>query len=94
MGTTAGVLIFAATLFLVVMDGGTIGPHLELLSNFVPGFSITFAGAILGLLGLFIIGFVFGSMFAYLRNLGVFISALVIHRDIELYHLKRLFDFI
>ena len=51
-------------------------------------------GAVVGLLGLFILGFFFGSMFAYLRNLAVFISARVIHRDIELYHLRRLFDFI
>jgi hypothetical protein len=46
------------------------------------------------MLGLFALGFFFGSIFAYLRNLAVFIGARVLHRDIELYHLRRLFDFI
>lgn len=93
-GATAGSLIFAATLFLVIMDGGAVGSHLELLSHFVPGFSITLWGGLAGLISLFILGFFFGSTFAYLRNLAVFISARIIHRDIELYHLRRLFDFI
>lgn len=93
-GITAGALIFAATLFLVLRDGGAAGPHLALLSNFLPGFNVTFQGVILGLLGLSILGFFVGSAFAYLRNLAVLVSARVIHRDIELYHLRRLFDFI
>ena len=93
-GATAGAMLFAATLFLLIRDGGNLDAHVALLSNFIPGFSITFAGALLGLLGLFIVGFIFGSTFAFLRNLGVFISARTIHRDIELYHLRRLFDFI
>lgn len=94
LGITAGALIFVATLFLVIKDGGTAGPHLALLSNLVPGFTVTSRGAVVGLVSFFILGFIFGSTFAYLRNLAVFISARVIHRDIELYHLRRLFDFI
>ena len=94
LGITAGALIFAATLFLVIRDGGMVGPHLALLSNLVPGFAVTSWGAVVGLVGLFVLGFLFGSAFAYLRNLAVFISARVIHRDLELYHLRRLFDFI
>jgi hypothetical protein len=94
LGITAGVLIFAATLFLMIKDGWTVGPHLALLSNFLPGYSVTFRGAMVGLLGLSSLGFGFGLILAYLRNLAVLISARVIHRDIELYHLRRLFDFI
>ena len=94
LGITAGVLIFVATLFLVIMDRGAAGPHLALLSNLVPGFTVTPLGGVVGLFGLFTVGFLFGSAFAYLRNLVVFISARVIHRDLELYHLRRLFDFI
>ena len=94
LGITVGALIFAATIFLVIKDGGTVGPHLALLTHFVPGFTVTYWGALVAMLSLFIMGFFFGSMFAYLRNLAVFISARVIHRDIELYHLRRLFDFI
>jgi hypothetical protein len=94
LGITAGVLIFAATLFLIIKDGWTAGPHLALLSNFLPGYSVTFRGAVVGLLGLSSLGFGFGLILAYLRNLAVLISARIIHRDIELYHLRRLFDFI
>ena len=94
LGATAGLLIFAATVLLVIHGGVTVGPHLALLSNFVPGFTVTFGGSVVGMLGLFIFGFFFGSIFAYLRNLAVFIGARVLHRDIELYHLRRLFDFI
>jgi len=94
LGITSGIMLFAATLFLLIRDGMATGPHLALLSNFIPGFSVTVFGAIVGLLGLFGLGFIFGSIFAYLRNLMVLISARVIHRDLELYHLRRLFDFI
>ena len=93
-GITTGILIFAATLFLVIRDGAEAGPNLALLSNFVPGFTVTLQGAIVGLLNLFVLGFFVGSLLAYLRNLTVLLSARVIHRDIELYHLRRLFDFI
>jgi len=87
-------LLFAATLFLAINDGGIAGPYLALWSNFLPGFTVTFWGAVIGLLDLFILGFFVGSIMAYLRNLAVFIAARVIHRDLELYHLRRLFDFI
>ena len=93
-GITAGILIFAATLFLVIKDGGIAGPYLALLSNYLPGFAVTFWGAVIGLLDLFILGFFVGSIMASLRNLAVFMAARVIHRDLELYHLRRLFDFI
>jgi len=94
IGITAGVLIFAATFFLVIRDGWTAGPHLALLSNFMPGFTVTFQGAVVGLLSGFMLGFVVGWIIAYVRNVAVVLSARVIHRDIELYQLRRLFDFI
>lgn len=94
VGITAGVLLFAATLFLVIRDGSTAGPNLVLLSNFLPGYTVTYWGAVVGLFGLLTVGFIFGLTLAYLRNVAVFIGARIIHRDIELYHLRRLFDFI
>lgn len=74
VGITAGVLIFAATLFLVIRSGSPVGPNLALLSNYLPGYSVTFQGALVGLLGLFTVGFIFGLMLAYLRNLAVLIE--------------------
>ena len=94
VGITSGVLLFVATLFLVVSDRSTTDLTLELLSNFIPGYTVTIWGAVVGLLGLFTLGFFFGSILAYLRNVAVYVSARAIHRDIELYKLRRLFDFI
>ena len=94
LGITSGIMIITATLFLLIKGGPAMDPRLTLWYNFIPGFSVTILGAIVGLLGLFGLGFIFGSIVAYVRNLIVFISARVIHRDIELYHLRRLFDFI
>ena len=93
IGITSGALLFAATLFLLIKDGSTAGPNLALLSNYLPGYTVTFWGAVVGLFGLFTLGFFFGLMLAYLRNLAVFIGARIIHRDIELYLLRRLFEF-
>ena len=94
VGMTAGVLLFAATLFLVIRGGSTGEPTLALLWNFLPGYTVTYWGAVVGLFGLLIFGFFFGLMLAYLRNVAVYFGARIIHRDIELYHLRRLFDFI
>jgi protoporphyrinogen oxidase len=94
LGTTLGVLTFIVTLLLFIRDGGAGGTHLALLSNFIPGFTVTVSGAMMILPRLFLLGFIFGSGFAYLRNLAVYLGARIIHRDIELYRLKRLFDFV
>jgi protoporphyrinogen oxidase len=92
-GLTSAAIIFLATLFLIIRGGEVVGPHLGLLGNFLPGYTVSLSGALIGTLQLFVLGFVAGSTFAYFRNLIVFLSARVIHRDIELRLLRRLFDF-
>lgn len=94
IGMTGGILIFLATLILVLKNGVNTGPHLALLSNYLPGYTVSMLGAVVGLLYIFGAGFLLGSAFAYFRNLMVFVSARIIHRDIELYLLRRLFDFV
>jgi len=93
-GVMAGTLLFVATLFLALNGGELLGPKLQLLSNFLPGFTVSILGALIGFSYLFGLGFVFGSFSAYLRNLMVWFSARMIHRDIELYLLRRLYDFL
>ena len=93
-GLTCGLIIFLATLFLVLKGNPVIGSYLQLLNNFFPGYSVNTWGAFLGFFYLFVTGFIIGSGFAYLRNFMVFLNARKIHRDVDLLHLRRLLDYI
>lgn len=92
-GITGGLGIFIATLFMLINGNETLSSYAGLLGQFLPGFSVSWRGALLGMLDMFIFGFAFGSMAAYCRNLIIYASARVIHQDIELQLLQRLFDF-
>ncbi|NOH01788.1 MAG: NAD(P)/FAD-dependent oxidoreductase [Chloroflexi bacterium] len=92
-GITGSLGIFIATLFMLINGNETLSSYAGLLSQFLPGFSVSWRGVLLGMLDMFIFGFAFGSMAAYCRNLIVYASARVIHQDIELQLLQRLFDF-
>jgi protoporphyrinogen oxidase len=94
LGLTAGSFLWATTLFLVSRGGELVDPLLGLLSNFLPGYSVSTGGSLIGLGELLGVGFIFGSLFAYLRNLSVWVGARIIHRDIELSLLRRFFDFV
>jgi len=71
IGTVAGLLIFAATLWLVVKGGPVVGPNLRLLSQYFAGYSVTVKGAFIGMGYSFVWGFLFGWLFAYLRNVSL-----------------------
>ena len=45
-----GVGLFAMTLWLVIKDGPQAGQHLQLLSNYFFGYSVTWLGAFVGFL--------------------------------------------
>jgi hypothetical protein len=45
-----GVGLFAMTVWLVIKDGPQAGQHLQLLSNYFAGYSVTWPGAFVGLL--------------------------------------------
>jgi len=91
-GLTAGALLFLATLALV-LKGGHVGPNLGLLGQYFPGYTVTAAGSVLGLLYGFASGFVVGWTVAFLRNATVFLYMAVVHRRAELQALRRLLDY-
>jgi protoporphyrinogen oxidase len=93
MGITTGMVLFLATLGLVLKGGDVVGPNLQLLSHFFPAYSVTMSGSVLGLGYGFIAGFVGGWGFAFLRNLLVFLYMAAIHRKAELYVLRKLFEY-
>lgn len=93
VGCVAGLILFLATLVFVIRGEVAAVTYAELLNQYLPGYSATFLGSFIGLVYASALGFVGGWTFAYLRNLAVFVSAVVIHRDIELHLLWDLLDY-
>ncbi len=47
-GLVGGAGLFILTAWLLVQGGDPVGPHLSLLSNFLPGYSVSWPGAFIG----------------------------------------------
>jgi protoporphyrinogen oxidase len=92
LGTLSGLVLFLATIVLVLKGGDVVGPKLELLSHYFPGYSVTGYGSLVGLFYGFIAGFSGGWGFAFFRNATVFLYAAAVHRRAELYLLRKLFE--
>lgn len=67
-GLIAGLLIFIATIWLVVKGGQVVGPNLGLLRNFFIGYSVTVPGSFVGFFYGFLTGFLTGYFIASLYN--------------------------
>ena len=75
LGLLLGLGIFIATNWLLIKGPGVtesgeriIGPHLQLLSQFFIGYSVSFSGSIIGFLYGFAIGTLTGSLIGWLYN--------------------------
>ncbi len=68
LGLVLGIGLFLATNFLVLKGGPEVGPHLGLLSQFFPGYRVTFFGSIIGFLYAFAVGFVIGAVLGAVYN--------------------------
>lgn len=67
-GLLAGLGLFVSTVILVLKGGDPVGPHLGLLSVYLPGYSVTVAGAFVGFLYLFVIGYGVGRLMGTIYN--------------------------
>ena len=75
LGLLLGLVIFIATNWLV-LKGGTVnakgqyvvGPHLQLLSQFLIGYSVSFVGSIVGFAYGFAIGTLSGALVGWIYN--------------------------
>jgi len=67
-GVVAGLLLFVATLWLVIKGGDVVGPHLSLLNQFFPCYEVSFLGSFIGLFYGALVGFVIGYMVAIIYN--------------------------
>ena len=94
MGASLGVFLFVMTLWLVVKGGDVVGPRLQLLSQFFPGYTVTAQGSLVGLAYGFATGFVGGWVFAFLRNTTWFLSMALLHRRAERSLLRKVLDYL
>ena len=91
LGSVFGLIIFFATIFLVIKGGPVVGPNMNLLDQYFFGYTVTIKGAFIGLAYSFSWGFLFGWLFAYLRNLFI---AGIIYRAKRKSELLKFKDFI
>ena len=72
LGTVIGLLmgggLFLATIILVLKGGPTVGQHLVLLSQFYPGYRVTFLGGFIGFFYGFVTGFLIGVVVGVVYN--------------------------
>lgn len=68
VGTLCGLSVFLATIFLVLKGGEVVGPNLALLGQFFFGYTVSTAGAFIGLVYGVVTGFVVGWLIGLLRN--------------------------
>jgi hypothetical protein len=68
LGLVIGFTIFLSTNILLIRGGEVVGPHLALLGQFFPGYTVTFLGSLVGLLYGILLGFLVGYIFARLYN--------------------------
>jgi hypothetical protein len=94
IGAVCAALLFLATLVPVVRGGSVVGPNLELLANYFPGYTVTLSGGFLGLAYGFFAGFVAGWGFAFLRNAAVFLYMALLHRRAEHRLLRELLEYV
>jgi len=68
MGILFGLIIFIATIWLVIKSGPLMGQHLQLLSNFFIGYRVSFLGSIIGFFWGFAIGSLVGTSIGWIYN--------------------------
>jgi hypothetical protein len=92
IGTVSGLLIFLATIFLIIKGGKVVGPNLQLLNQYFIGYSVTIKGAFIGMCYSFFWGFLVGWLFAYLRNLFLGFFIYRVKRKVEMLTFRDFLD--
>jgi hypothetical protein len=68
LGLVSGLALFVATNWLVIKGGPFVGVHLSLLSQFFPGYRVSFLGSFIGLAYGFALGSLVGSLISWIYN--------------------------
>ena len=93
-GAACGLALFGATMTLVLKGGPVVDHSLGLLGQYLPGYTVTPLGAILGLVYGFAVGGLLGWSFAMLRNTTLLLYIAIIRRRVELGLLRRFLEFV
>jgi hypothetical protein len=91
-GSMSGLLVFLATIWLLIKGGEAIGPNLQLLAQYFVGYTVTVKGAFIAFGYSFGWGFLFGWLFAYLRNLFLSCYANRLKKKTEFLSFRDLID--
>jgi protoporphyrinogen oxidase len=91
VGSVCGLLIFLATIWIVI-KGGVERFYLQLLGQYLLGYTVTVKGALIGMAYGFSWGFLFGWLFAYLRNFFIAYYIYRIRRKTELLTFRDFLD--
>ena len=67
-GLVGGVGLFVATLWLVIRGGPIVGPHLGLMGQYFPGYTVTWFGCFVGFFYGALVGAATGWLIAWLYN--------------------------
>jgi hypothetical protein len=67
-GLLAGLVLFAATNWLVLKGGPVVGPHLALLGQYFIGYRVSFVGSLIGFAWAFLLGFLVGAAVVAIYN--------------------------
>jgi len=92
-GITTGVVLFLATLALVLKGGDVVGANLQLLSQYFPTYTVTLSGSVVGLRDGFVSGFIGGWGYALLRNSMLSLYLAATKRRAELRSLRKLLGY-
>jgi hypothetical protein len=68
VGLLLGGGLFLATVILVLKGGPNVGQHLGLLSQFFPGYSVSFVGSLIGFVYAFVGGYIIGRAIGAVYN--------------------------
>ena len=68
LGFLLGFIIFVATNWLLIKGGDEVGPHLQLLSQFFIGYSVSFVGSLIGFMYGLAVGTLSGALIGWIYN--------------------------
>jgi hypothetical protein len=91
VGTACALVVFSVTLLSLIRDPAQQFP-LHLFRQYFAGYSVSWAGALIGALWAGFTGFVFGWFVAFVRNLMLAVSLFLIRTRAELAQTRDFLD--
>lgn len=92
VGLVSGAALLLATVVLLLRGGPMVGKTLQLLGNYLPGYSVSWAGALVGWFWASLVGFAVGYGCARLHNWTEWAFAIFVKRHAEEEESKDILD--